>query len=252
MYWMLLFLFISVTETAFPQTWSGMVLIPSGSLKPFFKGSDTLVQVSSFYLDQKQVSNQEFKAFTEQHPEWSASNRKAIFTDDDYLSHWANASTANLNAMAELPVVNVSWFAAKAYCKSIGKRLPTMNEWEYAAAAAPIDNILNKMTLDELITNWYSRRMGTRVPAGSIYQNTFGVWDMYGQVWEWVLDFDQIKRSDDSRNSSKMPEGLFCGSASSDATDASDYTSFIRFAFRSSLKGNYTVRNLGFRCAKDF
>lgn len=128
--------------------------------------------------------------------------------------------------------------------------MPSLNEWEYAAAA-PIDNIINKMTLDELIANWYSRRMESGLPAGSIYKNTYGVWDMYGLVWEWVLDFDQIKSSDDLRNISKMSEGLFCGSASSDATDASDYVSFVRYAFWSSLKGNYTVRNLGFRCAKD-
>lgn len=51
MYQVLLFLFISVTQTAFSQSWNGMVLIPSGTLKPFFKVADTLVQVAAYYLD---------------------------------------------------------------------------------------------------------------------------------------------------------------------------------------------------------
>lgn len=73
---------------------------------------------------------------------------------------------------------------------------------------------------------------------------------MHGLVWEWVYDFNSIVMNNDGRNQEEMPEGLFCGSASLNANDATDYAAFVRFAFRTSLKGNYNLRKLGFRCAK--
>ncbi len=75
-------------------------------------------------------------------------------------------------------------------------------------------------------------------------------WDMYGLVWEWVYDFNSVVSNEDSRNSEDVIAGLFCGSASLNASDASDYVAFIRYSYRGSLKAKYTTRKMGFRCAK--
>jgi formylglycine-generating enzyme required for sulfatase activity len=42
----------------------------------------------------------------------------------------------------------------------------------------------------------------------------------------------------------------FCGAGAATAADATDYATFMRYAFRSSLRASYTVRNLGFRCSQ--
>jgi formylglycine-generating enzyme required for sulfatase activity len=48
-----------------------------------------------------------------------------------------------------------------------------------------------------------------------------------------------------------LNKNLYCAAGSLKAVDKEDYASFMRFAFRESLKAAYTVRNLGFRCAMD-
>jgi formylglycine-generating enzyme len=227
-----------------------MAFIPDGSYAPFIKGQTDQISVDGFWMDEKQVTNGEFLEFVANNPRWSREQIKSLFADDDYLSQW-NEQGADPVADQDLlkPVVNVSWFAAQAYCESEGKRLPTMHEWEYAATALPIGET-DSSSLQNIIANWYSRKSGEPGPVGSVYKSQHGVWDMYGQVWEWVYDFNSVVNNEDSRNQEEAPEGLFCGSASLNANDASDYATFVRFAFRGSLKGNYTTRKLGFRCVK--
>ena len=74
---------------------------------------------------------------------------------------------------------------------------------------------------------------------------------MFDLVWEWTDDFNSIMTTSDSRTAEFDDKGLFCASAATSTTDVLNYASFMRYAFRSSLKANYTVGNLGFRCAKD-
>lgn len=243
--WLLL-----LTASGFSQK-TDMVMIPDGNFVPFINGQTTSIKVQSFWMDENPVTNSEFIAFVKANPQWKPENVKSIFADEDYLSHWKDTTQKSHNISGvQFPVVNVSWFAANAYCKSVGKRLPTMYEWEYAGASLPEGSNDNKI-LNELITRWYSRQNDGLSNVRSIYRNQFGVWDMYGQIWEWVYDFNSISSNEDSRNKEEIPEGFFCGSAALNASDASDYVTFIRYAFRSSLKGEYTVRKLGFRCAKN-
>ena len=74
------------------------------------------------------------------------------------------------------------------------------------------------------------------------------IWKGY---WEWTEDFNSVLTTNDSRTAEYDDKGLFCASAATTATDVLNYASFMRYAFRQSLKANYTVANLGFRCAKD-
>ena len=74
---------------------------------------------------------------------------------------------------------------------------------------------------------------------------------MHGLIWEWVSDFNSIILTGDSRSNSAINRDLFCASGALGAVDKENYAAFMRFAFRSSLQGKYTVSNLGFRCAGD-
>jgi formylglycine-generating enzyme required for sulfatase activity len=74
---------------------------------------------------------------------------------------------------------------------------------------------------------------------------------MHGLVWEWTSDFNSVLISGESRQDVDVERNLFCGSASINATNLMDYAAFMRFAFRGSVKANYSIRTLGFRCSKD-
>ena len=55
----------------------------------------------------------------------------------------------------------------------------------------------------------------------------------------------------ESRNDFETDNNLFCGSESVNATDLMNYAAFMRYAFRGSIKADFSVQNLGFRCVKD-
>jgi formylglycine-generating enzyme required for sulfatase activity len=77
------------------------------------------------------------------------------------------------------------------------------------------------------------------------------VHDLFGLVWEWVLDFNSAMLTTDARNAGTKDSLAFCGGGAINATDKANYPSFMRVAFRSSLRADYTTNNLGFRCAAD-
>ncbi len=229
-----------------------MVLVPEGSITPFFlkrddanAGEQTKVKVDGFWIDSTPVTNRKFQAFVSKHPDWHKSNIKKIFTDSHYLEHWQNAQATPDAADLDKPVVNVSWFAAEAYCEAQGKRLPTTDEWEYTLT----DNERDKENLQKQIIKWYSVPNKSLPNVASQPANGFGVYDLAGVVWEWTADFNSYMAPPDSRNSGDKT--LFCGSGSLNASNLGDYAAFMRYSYRESLKGNFTGKNLGFRCAKD-
>ena len=81
--------------------------------------------------------------------------------------------------------------------------------------------------------------------------NVQGVYDMHGLIWEWVEDFNASIMTGESRADVALDRNLFCGGGSASAADPGDYAAFMRYAFRGSLQAKYTIRNLGFRCAKE-
>lgn len=87
--------------------------------------------------------------------------------------------------------------------------------------------------------------------VGTVYRNVWGIHDMHGLIWEWTRDFNTALVTGESRGDAALERRLFCGAASIGASDFRDYAAFMRFAFRSSLRADYTVGSLGFRCAKD-
>ena len=178
---------------------------------------------------------------------------KRIFADKNYLKHWAGDLELGGGIAADAPVTNVSWFAARAYLKSEGKRLPATDEWEYAACA---DETRANATDDPKFTarllEWYGKPGGGATPSiEGAAKNFYGARALHGYVWEWVADFNNSMVTGESRGDSGIDRKLYCAGGALGATDTRNYAAFMRYAFRSSLKGNYTVPNLGFRGASD-
>lgn len=229
---------------------SEMVKISEGEYTPFFRDENVKkVKVNSFMIDKYPVSNGEFLEFVKANPEWQRSNVKKIFADQYYLKQWKGDVDFG-NQLAAAPVTNVSWFAARAYAEWKGKRLPSEAEWEFIARAGK-NSINGTKENTKVILDWYSTTSSKLKERGKNEPNYFGVFDIHGLIWEWVDDFNTTIVTGESRGNTGLERNLFCGSGSQRSIDPENYAAFLRFAFRSSLKANYTVANLGFRCAKD-
>ena len=229
-----------------------MVLVPGGKFKTFYVSkTDKPIIVAPFYLDETAVTNTEYLEFVKANPQWSRSKVNRLFADANYLKHWEgdlDIGTSNKN-IYNSPVVNVSWFAARAYAEWKGKRLPTLAEWELAGNAPPKNIAYTSVT--DYIMSWYEKPPTPVLPnIKSTYQNVLGLHDMNGLVWEWTFDFNSFINTGDSRNTTNEDRNLYCAGASINVTNRKDYAAFLRYGFRGSLKGNYCISSLGFRCAK--
>ena len=214
------------------------------------------VHVQRFLLDVDLVTRADFAAFLQARPGWRRGSAKALFVDERYLADWPAPASPGELVSPRAPMTHVSWFAARAYCASKGKRLPTTNEWELAAAASTTKKDARAdPAFAAVILGWYARptTTTTTLPAvGSGSENAWGIRDAHGLVWEWVEDYGAALVRPDARGDDAKDVILFCGGAGSSAVDPSDYASFMRLAFRSSLDARFALPLLGFRCAKDF
>ncbi len=231
----------------------GMVLIPAGEYVPLLRepSDPARIPVAAFWLDERPVTNGEFLAFVRANPRWRRSLIAPLFADGQYLARWAGDLEPGPRAPADAPVVEVSWFAARAYARWAGKRLPTIAEWEWAAAAGlrRADG-RREPGFTAAVLAWYATPEPAVYPAaGSGRANLYGARDLLDLVWEWVDDFNTVLISGDSRGAGGT--GMFCGGAAANNRDPSDYAAFMRAGYRSSLSASYTVASLGFRCARD-
>lgn len=242
-------------RTPCPRQACGLVPVGPAAYRPFYPPSPTqqVVVVPAFRLQARPVTNGEFLAFVRKHPEWRRDRVPRLFADPGYLRHWAGPLQHGPHVRAGQPVTQVSWWAARAYCKDKGLRLPTEHEWELAAQAS---EALPDGTRDEAwkqrILDWYARPVRGALPdVGQRPPNFWGLSDLHGLVWEWVVDFNSTLVAADDREAGNKDKLQFCGAGALAARDKGDYASFMRIAFRSSLRAHYTASALGFRCAAD-
>jgi len=231
---------------------AGMVMIPGGEYTPLFTKDAKPRSVSSFFLDVEAVTNAQFLQFVRANPQWRRSQVAEVFADSGYLRQWTGDLDPGVNAPPEAPVVNVSWFAARAYFKAMGKRLPTTDEWEFAAlASATQADASRDADFTQKILAWYSQTTPSMLPSVHEAEANFhGVRGLHGLVWEWVIDFNNAMSVGEGRDRNDFDRDFFCGAGALGSANPNSYAAFMRFAFRSSLQGSYCVANLGFRGAK--
>ena len=229
--------------------------LPAGKFRTALKYEDRKgdTRIAPFALMRKPVTNAEFLAFVKANPQWRRDRVGRVFAEPRYLSHWVAADKLGGTALPQQPVIQVSWFAAQAYCKAQGARLPSWDEWEYAAAA---DETRRDARSDpawrERILRWYSRPSNQALPrAGLQTPNAYGVQDLHGLVWEWTEDFSSLLVSADNRDQGDADNAKFCGAGALSMNDRDNYAVLMRVAMLSSLNAEDTTTNMGFRCAKD-
>ena len=181
----------TMPKKATPSAPVNMVLIPAGE---FQMGSSEntdeqpghTVYIDAFYMDKYEVTNAEYKKFLDANRQWQKGRISSTYHDGDYLKHWNgnNYPTGKANH----PVTYVSWYAAMAYAKWAGKRLPTEAEWEKAARGGLVGKKYpSGDSIDSTKAN-YNKNVGDTTPVGRYSPNAHGLHDMSGNVAEWCLD----------------------------------------------------------------
>lgn len=231
---------------------SARVPVGPGVYRPLYPPSaeEAELPVARFALRVEPVTNAEYAGFVAREPRWRRDRVDPLFADDGYLGDWAGDAEPGASVLPDAPVTRISWYAARAYCRAEGGRLPTEAEWELAAAASETswDARTDSAFLARLLA-WYGVPTPARLPAVGGVPNRWGVRDLHGLVWEWVEDWNATLVTTDARGTDGEGSVRFCGGGAAGAAGTADYASFMRSAFRASLGAADTVRNLGFRCA---
>lgn len=225
-----------------------MVEIPAGEFVMGFDGTQALederpahrVWLDAYAIDQYEVTTAQYAAFL------AAASRPAPWL-------WESVTLVH---HGDRPVIGVDWADADAYCRWKGKRLPTEAEWEKAARgtdgrlypwgnAVPTNKLANyalgaRFSYSQVLMPVHSYESGT---------SPFGLYQMAGNVWEWVADWygaGYYERSPD-RNPGGPEQGQFKILRGGSWSDLPKYLlTYGRFKLPPETRNSYT----GFRCAR--
>jgi formylglycine-generating enzyme len=191
-------------------TTAGMVRIPGGvweigvdesELSPIAQATRTeyldllrasaprhRVRLDAFEIDRFEVTNEEFRRFLLDNPSWRPDRIDPALHNGHYLRDWTGLEYPP--GTARRPVVNVTWYAAMAYARWVGKRLPTEAEWEVAARGGSATAIYpwGDRPPDSTLVNFAGAEISHVVDVGRYPPNGYGLYDMAGNAWEYVLD----------------------------------------------------------------
>jgi len=164
------------------------------------------IYIDTFMIDKYEISAKEFAEFLNE----KGNTEDKYFSHDDYSTIIGVSSVSDeaverkktpekyiaRKGLENYPANNVSWFGAEAYCRWKGKRLPTEAEWEKAARGDdrriyPWGNSYPDAAKANFNQKWEEKGFHVMVPVDSFDQGVsyYGVYNMSGNVWEWVNDW---------------------------------------------------------------
>jgi len=250
---------VAFTATALPAEITDaegvvMRLVPAG---PFTMGSNDgmpdekpvhVVDLPAFYMDKFEVTNALYKVCVD-------AGACQVPANTAFGIHPGAYGTYGNQQFDDYPVIWVDWDQAQTYCEWRSARLPSENEWEKAARGTDGRKYPWGDTIDPTFANYgsnvpdnYSGVFGKTTAVGSYPkgQSPNGIYDMAGNVWEWVADwYDVYPGGDLSANDAfgqKAYRVLRGGSWSDDPA-------LLRTTFRGGNTADTTVNYIGFRCA---
>ena len=232
----------------------GMILIPAGEFQMGSNNGDSdekpmhTVYLDAFYIDKYEVTVGEYKQFVQatghRAPNW---NRVSQYSPTD-----------------QHPIVFVSWHDTMTYLQWAGKRLPIEAEWEKAARGGLIGLIYpwGNRAPNGTLSNIDPTADGYKyaAPVGSFPANRYGLHDMAGNVWGWVLDASEFYSVSPSRNPVAGAESIqhlinrlssVGGFRVLRGGSWSNAAPHVRVANRSATNATDTDPNVSFRCAMD-
>ncbi len=249
-------------EAKHPKDRKIMVLVPAGE---FTAGSDRYedekpvqrLYLSAYYLDKTPVTKAEFSRFvsdtgyvTDAEKDGFASVRK-----NRKWEHAAGASWKKPDGVktlgddeGELPVTDVSYNDAEAYCRWAGKELPTEAQWEKAARGP--DGALypwGEAPPDDTRVN-FNKPDGSPVPVGRYAEkgeSPYGLFDMAGNVYQWCRDWyaPGVREYRDPKGPASGAERVVKGGSFPEGPES------LRTAARDRFPPRFAGNLVGFRCA---
>ena len=162
----------------------------------------------SYYMGKYEVTNAEYASFLNDNKIGSdgiwngwgdAENKSKVLVRqyakfgliwDTELAEWKP-----VDGYCDCPVVNVSWYGAKAFADCVGGVLPTEAQWEFACRGGLEETpfgLGNGLDLTGEMANIRSAGRGTTAPVGSYPPNGFELYDLHGNVSEWVADWFDV------------------------------------------------------------
>lgn len=191
------------------------------------------VKVDAFALDKYEVTNERYAEFLK------AAKRPAP-------RHWVRGELPR--GTENYPVYNVDWDDASAYCKWVGKRLPTEAEWERAARSGKEDLSYPWGDKADAKLARFNVQTGPG-PVGQFPANEFGVYDIVGNVAEWLADwyehgYYQTAPAENPKGPGSGMYKVIRGGAWSDPPAR------LTVYYRNWVRPNQKTPNIGFRCAR--
>ncbi|MEQ8579422.1 MAG: SUMF1/EgtB/PvdO family nonheme iron enzyme [Balneola sp.] len=183
--------------------------------------------------------------------EFKISKYEITYQQFDYFAEKTNLEKpeSDLEKRGIRAVAYVTWDEAKAFCEFFGYRLPTETEWEYAARSGGKNQVVSgATTLDSIyvVALTKDENRSESIEVGTKQPNDLGIYDMSGNVFEWIGDYYQFY---------SMPERKH--SLDEDAVriirGGSYYESMVanRTYWRTGTLRDVRSEDIGFRCADD-
>ena len=199
------------------------------------------VLISPFLMDPREVSVAEFADYVVEFSVSTEAERRGFSTKVVPSAGFAVAkveglswNTAYTEVDKALPVVHVTRADASGYCESRGRRLPTEDEWEYAARGKEMNNYPWGMDWNKDKLYWGRTNADSVLPVGSFPPSETGLYDLAGSVSEWT-----------STPGSTDGTAMIKGGSRFDTNVAS-----LRLAVRRMEPVDYSGEDVGFRCAE--
>jgi serine/threonine-protein kinase len=225
-----------------------MRLVSAG---PFTMGSKSgeidegpvhVVDLPAYYMDKYEVTNAFYKKCVDagvcQPPQLDSETRSRYYGNPEFDDY---------------PVIVVKWASAKTYCEWRGARLPTETEWEKAARGTDGRNYPWGEGIDCGHANYLGKACigdTTRVGSYESGKSPYGMYDMAGNVWEWVADwYDVYPGGDPSRyDTYGQKYRVVRGGSWGSSTDAG--VSVLRVSYRGWPDPSFPYGSIGFRCGR--
>lgn len=267
-----------------PSCPDGMVLIPAGQ---FFMGSDSKeardnekpshnVALSGFCIDLYEVTAKQYRACSDE----GKCRRAAPEVEWDKITPSDKKVYSSLCTIADPekgdhPINCINWEMASTYCKGNDRRLPTEAEWEYATRGpdgrvypwgdeAPTAQHLNACGTECLA--WAKQNKVLQQFPGALYEaddgfattapvgkfpagrSRFGPYDVVGNVWEWVADWEGPYQAGDQKNPAGPESGqkrVIRGGSWNGS-----FASWLHPSFRFAADPKFQSHGVGLRCAR--
>ncbi len=193
------------------------------------------VYTAAYYIDKNETTNAAYKKFIA-----STHTRSPNFLEDEKFNH------------PDQPIVGVNWKEARGYCRWAGKRLPTEAEWEKAGRGqAPTLFPWGNVPPDSTRAN-FNEEQGKTTKVGSYEpgKSAYGVYDLSGNVAEWVSDwhYPEYYLFSPKKNPRGPDKGTYKvirgGNWRNNGPD-------VRLTYRNATTPSIRSNSIGFRCVKD-